>query len=950
MKTKSNFFRALSIGALTLASALMAHAAPALKMSDGTVTLLVEDDGPLDASTVPGVVVYSGPVGSNWYLNVNTGLTKPILGSSTDPSMDLNVSDYSNGPGTITIQFSDDSFGSASGLLSGVVTTQIGGTINGGAGSILTNTTSVSDTNTRFAGSALTPTNGPFSSATYNGTTSGNLVLSGFFAITQTIVITHTAGGSSAGDAALTFAAAPPPLLGKIGNFVWNDLNNNGVQDSGEPGIGGILVTLNGPGGVQTIPTDGSGLYQFINLAAGTYTVTVGSAPAGFLPTLSGQGTPATDSNPSPVTVILAAGESNQTIDFGVYQPATIGDKVFNDLNGNGVQDGGLEVGVNGVKVELFTCVGNVLNGTTLTSGGGLYSFTVPAGDYYVKFSILPAGFVFSPSTASTVSDATDSDADPVTGKTDCTALAPGETDITWDAGIYLPVQAPCLEMTKTANKTTVAPYEPVTYTYLVHNCGNTTLTNIVVTDDNGTPKTASDDFTVGTIASLAPGASATLTAQVIPVVSTVGVVNGNTLPAGAIIVVVPQANGDIKVTYVQDFGINDNTYGTGCVGWPGSNHTFNHLVGSDKLEFRFFDKNGNVAIDFYVDCISAGASVTIPGTGQVINYPSGYGTKGPFGGDGSMVAGNPNNIVSFSTSITENLNNPLNLPNKAALIVNSPTSLVAGNVVIDPLKAPGGWNHINTYSVVIKASTFGAVGFGSVAVPDQHNSPNKPGGPNGMATTVVNSTVINTAKAKAGTLTAIATATVNIVVSPPLPNPWQTADIGAVAATGSATGSGSSFTVVGSGADISGSKDEFRYVYQTASGDCTMVARVLTVSNSNSAAKAGVMIRDNLTDGSSEASITVTPGSGIIFSTRTSTGGSTSTVTKSGLTAPYWVKVQRVGSTFTASYSPNGTTWTVLGTKTIMMGASPYIGLSVTSKKDGTLCTSTFDNVTATP
>ena len=80
-----------------------------------------------------------------------------------------------------------------------------------------------------------------------------------------------------------------------------------------------------------------------------------------------------------------------------------------------------------------------------------------------------------------------------------------------------------------------------------------------------------------------------------IPVVSTQATVNGTTVNAGAIIVVVPQANGDLRVTYIQDFGINDNTYGTGAIGWS-NGHSFSNLTGSDKLEFRFFDKNGIAA------------------------------------------------------------------------------------------------------------------------------------------------------------------------------------------------------------------------------------------------------------------------------------------------------------------------------------------------------------------
>lgn len=434
----------------------------------------------------------------------------------------------------------------------------------------------------------------------------------------------------------------------------------------------------------------------------------------------------------------------------------TMGDFVWVDLNGNNLQDPG-EPGIPNVLLVLKDDQGNVLDYAT-TDGDGMYAFNgACAGTYTIEIDLssVPAGYL--PVTCELGSDVTvDSNCSPAT----VVLTADDSIDLDTDFGFTPPVLTPGMELVKTAGAATIAPYEAVTYFYTVTNTGGTTLTNIVVSDDNGTPNFAGDDLTIGTIASLAPGFFETLSAQIIPVVCTGAVVNGNPLTAGAVIVVVTQANGDIKVTYLQDFGINDNTYGTGAIGWSGNNHNFGHLTGSDKLELRFFDANNTKVLDFYLDYLTSSSS-----------FPSGYGALGPFGGDGSLIFGSASDIVSWTTSLSDNLNDPANLPFKSALIVNSPTSLVAGNVVIDPAKAPGGWDAINSYTVVVKGSAFGAAGFGSVVVPDQHNSPNKPGGPNGMTTFPVDCTVVNTAKAVAatadGALTASDTASVDIVVPP---------------------------------------------------------------------------------------------------------------------------------------------------------------------------------------
>jgi hypothetical protein len=111
---------------------------------------------------------------------------------------------------------------------------------------------------------------------------------------------------------------------------------------------------------------------------------------------------------------------------------------------------------------------------------------------------------------------------------------------------------------------------------------------------------------------------------------------------------------------------------------------------------------------------------------------------------------------------------------------------------------------------------------------------------------------------------------------------------------------------------------------------------------------KAGVMIRASLASNAVNAFVGVTPGNGVTWQDRSSTGGGTSYNNTNGLSAPYWVKLVRSGNTFTGSCSPNGATWTQQGTATLTMASAAYIGLALTSHNSSSLCAATFDNVTA--
>ena len=234
-----------------------------------------------------------------------------------------------------------------------------------------------------------------------------------------------------------------------IGDFVWNDLNGNGIQDNGEPGIQFVEVTLTGTTGNGTsvtfsLSTDVNGEYLFQNLKPGSYKLTF-SAPAGYEGTYVNQGTEETDNNADPANgnmttfEILESGETNLTYDAGFYAPASIGNFVWDDTNGNGIQDGG-EPGIPNVEVTLTGTTGDgtsvVL--TEFTGANGQYLFdNLRPGSYKLTFST-PTGF--KPIYQNQGTDIElDSDPNVNDGMTVFEVLESGENNLTYDAGFYAP-------------------------------------------------------------------------------------------------------------------------------------------------------------------------------------------------------------------------------------------------------------------------------------------------------------------------------------------------------------------------------------------------------------------------------------------------------------------------------------------------------------------------------
>jgi len=196
---------------------------------------------------------------------------------------------------------------------------------------------------------------------------------------------------------------------------------------------------------------------------------------------------------------------------------------------------------------------------------------------------------------------------------------------------------------------------------------------------------------------------------------------------------------------------------------------------------------------------------------------------------------------------------------------------------------------------------------------------------------------------------------TLDVTVTVNQPGVWTAQDIGAPAVAGSYTANNGTLTVKGGGSNISGAVDQLHFVSQTLTGDGQITARVVSMSGGGNAARAGVMLRNSTATNARTAIMsmylpTSTAGAAS-YRTRATDGGSISASTTTGTaTFPSWVRVVRSGNSFAGYTSPDGQTWTQVGTsKTITMDATLLVGLIVSANSSTALCTGVFDNITIT-
>lgn len=159
-------------------------------------------------------------------------------------------------------------------------------------------------------------------------------------------------------------------------------------------------------------------------------------------------------------------------------------------------------------------------------------------------------------------------------------------------------------------------------------------------------------------------------------------------------------------------------------------------------------------------------------------------------------------------------------------------------------------------------------------------------------------------------------------------------------------------YTVTASGPDIFTTADGFRFVQVPLTGDGEVRARVRSMTNTNPWAKAGVMMRENLTAGSRHAMTLITPpsaGNGFGMVSRVVANGATSYSAGPALNATpnNWLRLVRSGDTLTGYTSANGTTWTVLDSYTLTgLSTQLYVGLATTAADSGVATTVEYDSV----
>ncbi len=423
---------------------------------EGFAPLTIVDEGPGDAASGFGNLQYVGVYGT-FSLNATLANTKPILGGPISASLALSQFNIVSSTGGSLIITSGDTDYDAPSSANNPLTMKsvIGG--NNAVGSSVSFQSWANIENLTPFDSAITtiPTGsispgliGPIYTSPFSAelTTSFSRSSGPYSLFHSAKIVMPNSGSSLSFNARTDVTGVPSPPVAALGDYVWEDLNANGQQDSGEPGIPGVTVTLldsaSNSTGITDV-TDANGEYLFGNLTPGTYSVSFPSLP-GYARTTANSGNDASDSDADGTTgktgqYTLVAGETNRTVDAGYYKPVSIGDFVWNDLDADGIQDGN-EPGIPSVTVNLKDSGGNVIDSMMTDSNGNYLFDDLAPGTYSVQF-VKPTDYDGISEANEGTNDLVDSDGVLPNLMTATTTLTSGQSDLSLDQGFYKTVR-----------------------------------------------------------------------------------------------------------------------------------------------------------------------------------------------------------------------------------------------------------------------------------------------------------------------------------------------------------------------------------------------------------------------------------------------------------------------------------------------------------------------------
>jgi SdrD B-like domain/Carboxypeptidase regulatory-like domain len=736
---------------------------------------------------------------------------------------------------------------------------------------------------------------------------------------------------------------APSSLSG----VAYFDTNGNGTFGSGDTGLPNITVTLTGTTYVgatlngttlspiavtETTTTSSTGTYSFTGLAPGTYTITE-TQPTGYTSEIANVGSVGgTAAVGSVSTINLNSNTTGTNYDFGETGGTSISGTKYEDTTGNGLSctqsplTG--DIPEAGVTIDLLNASTGKLVASTVTAANGTYSFTgLPYGTYDVAEAV-PTGQIQTGPTVMTGPTCTAAIAD---SGFNCDSVGSG-----WNAFVYNP----------SGTSWTFSGDSGVSGNGSAFTAGNSSApqgNQVAFVQCQGSISQEASNWSAGNYQ---------LSFSAAEQANFGGSENFEVLVDGNVV-----ATFNPTTTSYQ-------TYETPSF-YVGS--------GSHVITFQGLDSCGVDSTDFLDNvCV-------VQHTGQVVEQPNGQAAYYSVSLSASSPTSTNNNFSDFAacdtsaiskisytvTSTSTNRWGGCSTTSQTYSTLSGNTN--PGNTVSVTFTVTGTSDQV--VSLVSYIVPYSGAPLSSQTVYSLDTGSFAPGTHNLTVTLPTSAYQVDFVGGAAITQFGPTTSNVSYhsedrfissdsdgsgtssCTTPPLANVQS--DIGSVSTPGTESYNNGSYTITASGADFWGTADAGNYVYQTLDGNGEIVARVTSINStiSDPWTKAGVMIRQSLDAGSPQASVFATPGNGVVFQDRETQGGQSNSWSASnsygcGSSTPVFVKIVRDGNTLTGYDSSNGVNWTEVGTDTIDMSQSVYIGLAVTAHNNSAVATATFNDV----